>query len=669
MTQELDRQEFSWVGKLLGKFKIIQLLGCGGMGAVYKATHVVLEKTVCVKILFPSLVHPGKNTVERFLREAKAIAKLEHPNIVQIYDIEKEQDIYFIVMEYIEGKTLTQLLEERETLTAKETVHISIEVARALDAAHLQRIVHRDVKPSNIMITDDNHIKLTDFGLARSMDVTGKISGSNEIWGTPLYLSPEYIRGDRVDHRSDIYSLGVMMYHTLAGDPPYTGRNPISIIHQHLEEPVPMIRHLRPDVPVFLERIIARAMAKDMDERYGSAEELIRDLKECASQIEQTNLKTTEPLALMPSKERAVTKGMGQLGKEIVPEAKIKVLVVDDSPTMCKGILRILREDPALDVVGTASHGEEALDLIQKLDPKVITLDYNMAVMDGSTTLKYIMSRCPRSVIMLSAFTYEGAWTSFDCLSYGAVDFIWKTGKSQRREFKQELVDKIKKASLVELSIQKKPRIAKSMGITGKNQAHADTAAEWLIVMGAGEGGYHTYLKILPYIPKNISCAVIVVHEMPDELTAAFCNYLEHYSKFTVKKVEERETLKEGVCYVTNHLSPVQINPTGEGFSLKRTHTTSEGSVYFQTYSSAAALFGHKAVAVVLTGYLPSVERGIRRVKDVGGTVLVQDPGTCLDPRTVKSLIQQKLADKVVLDVDMPSVLWHLLKKNQKKLP
>ena len=172
-SERKDYQENPWIGRQLGKYRINKLLGCGGMGAVYQATHVLLEKFVCLKILFPTLVHPGNNSVERFLREARSAAMLEHPNIVRIYDIELDQDVYYIIMEYISGKTIDQVLEENNIFTVAETVRIGIAIADALDLAHHNGIIHRDIKPANIMLSESGDVKLTDFGLAKAMDFAG----------------------------------------------------------------------------------------------------------------------------------------------------------------------------------------------------------------------------------------------------------------------------------------------------------------------------------------------------------------------------------------------------------------------------------------------------------------------------------------------------------------
>jgi chemotaxis response regulator CheB/predicted Ser/Thr protein kinase len=665
MTNEMQENQ-DWLGKQLGKYKILKLLGRGGMGAVYQAHHTMLEKTVCLKVLSPACTATGPKAIERFLQEARAIAKLEHPNIVKVYDIEQVNNLYFIVMEYIQGKTLSQLLEEKDAFGVRDTVNISIKIAQALDAAHRQRLIHRDVKSANIMVSETGEVKLTDFGLAISVDRSSKISSSNEIWGTPSYLSPETINGDPVDHRTDIYSLGIVVFEMLIGEPPYTGTNPITVLRQHLEAPVPSISQLRPDVPVELEKIIVKMLAKQPQERVQSAEALIALLQHCSSSLSENQKRET--VRYYPDKPGNSENDIEQKADNDNKANKVRVLVVDDSPVMCKAISNILKASGSCEVAGVAHNGKEALELIPQLNPDVITLDFNMSEMDGTTTLKQIMTRYPRPVIMLSAFTYEGAWASFDCLSYGAVDFIWKSSKSYLNEFKRDLLDKILKAAKMQLHMQPKPKIAKMFNLRGQENTLAKPA-QWAVVISSGQGGYHTVLKIIPYIPKNIPCALILLQEMPDEMTDTFGSYLDQYSRVTVKQIEDHALLNEGVCYVGNHILSFGVQPdSGGGFKIVREKlANSDTSVFQQTMAAVAAHFGHHAIAVALTGEIKGAIKGLKQIKEVGGTVIVQDPVTCFKAATVNLAIQEKIADKIVKDIDIPSVLWYVLKKHQEK--
>lgn len=658
---EINVQEDNFVNKQLGKYKIVKLLGRGGMGAVYKAHHTMLDKVVCLKILFPSGIKADERIIERFFGEAKAVAKLDHPNIVRIYDIEKEQDIYFIVMEYIDGKTLAQLMEERDAFRVRETIHIVLEVAKALAAAHTKGIIHRDVKPENIMINKGGEIKLTDFGLAIPIDMMRRISGSNEIWGTPFYLAPECINCEFVDNRTDIYALGILLFHMLAGEPPYTGRNPVAILRQHLETPIPSLRKFRSDVPVELERISKKAMAKNAQDRFAHVQEMINALQECANELareqreETTRCYNKEDLPEL--QEKAPVAPTGQ---------KIRVMVVDDSPTMCKMLCRHINNQSDMQVAGIAQNGEEALRLIPQHDPQVITLDYNMEVMDGRNTLKHIMAKYPRPVIMLSAFTYEGAWTSFECLSYGAIDFLWKASQSTREEFHKDVLHKIRNAARLQLVSPNKPRIIKTYSASARLST---ASAQWLTVIGGGEGGYHAAFKIIPHVPKNIPCAIVMVQQMPDELISTFASYLNQYSKMTVKKVDDGEPLREGVCYVTNHAHGLAFLPsTGNGVTVANEKQVADaGRAFRDTLSSALRIYGHHTTAVVLSGEIPDAVPALQQLRRVGGQIVVQQPTTCLNAVTALAAIKEKNMDKIVVDIDIPSVLWHLLKIAKEK--
>lgn len=647
-----------WVGRELGKYKILKLLGCGGMGAVYQAFHTLLDKNVAIKILYPALIHSGTDSLTRFILEAKAAARLEHPNIVQVYDIDKINDVYFIVMQCIEGKTIAQILEERESLPVRQTLAIGIQVAGALDFAHKNGIVHRDVKPANVMVTDDGTVKLTDFGTARWTNFKGTVTATGEVLGTPIYNSPEAILGQPVDARTDMYSLGITLFHMLSGSPPYVGKNPIAIGMQHLDAPIPSIRQQRPEVPEELDALIKKLMAKTPDERFASTEEIVLELGHCTGKVSETD-KTEKSHKKEPAGEEDY-RAAGQIEVKS-PKAKARVLVVDDSQVMCKAICRVLKDNPALEVVGVAHNGKEALEAIPTLKPNVITLDVNMPVMDGVTTLKHIMVQYPMPVIMLSAFTYDGALTTFHCLSYGSVGFIWKSMQANKNEFKQDLLEKIQNAARLELTTSKKPRITKMVD-SGKGV----TPATWIVVMGAGETGYHCYLKIIPHIPKNIPCAIVAVQEMPDEMVEVFAGYLNHYSRIPVEKAVHRAPLMQGVCYVTNHLAPLRIKRDGPNavFSSEKGSAPAH-SVFRQLLTSAVDVCGHKAIAVALTGKNTDAIEGFRQIRHAGGMVLVQKPENCLNSEVVDLAIQDEPATKAVLDIDIPSVLWHILKKKQ----
>ena len=258
---------------LLGRYEIIEKIGEGGMAVVYKAKDRLLNRYVAIKILRPEFTK-DEQFIENFRKESQAAAGLSHPNIVNVYDVGREGNINFIVMELIDGKPLSQVIEEKGKLDYKEAISITRQVASALSLAHKNQIIHRDVKPHNILITSQGTAKLADFGIARAVSQASIEEGDDKIIGSVHYFSPEQARGAYVDERSDIYSLGIVLYEMLTGKVPFDGDNPISIALMHINDPIPKV----PGIPPQLEKVIEKATDKYQTNRYKSADELIDDL-------------------------------------------------------------------------------------------------------------------------------------------------------------------------------------------------------------------------------------------------------------------------------------------------------------------------------------------------------------------------------------------------------
>lgn len=269
----------SLVGKMLGQFQITDELGKGGMATVYKAYQASLQRYVAIKVLLPALAE-DLDLVKRFLREARSAAALHHPNIIVIHDVGSEESIHYIVAEYLEGVTLSQLLEQEQAFPPERTVGIVYQVASALDYAHSRGFIHRDIKPSNIMVDpqQNDRVTLMDFGLVQVAGAS-KITRTGFIMGTPDYMSPEQARGDPIDYRTDIYSLGVTVYHMLTGQVPFVKPTPHAILLAHMmEEPPPMSTPGHPIVPE-IEGVVCRAMAKNPADRYEWAGDMVSDLE------------------------------------------------------------------------------------------------------------------------------------------------------------------------------------------------------------------------------------------------------------------------------------------------------------------------------------------------------------------------------------------------------
>jgi eukaryotic-like serine/threonine-protein kinase len=255
---------------LEGRYEIIRLLGRGGMAAVFLANDLVLERQVAIKVLPPDMTRDGELIV-RFQREAKTAAKLDHPNIIPIHRVESEAGLVYIVMKYVSGQSLEELLD-KGPLSIQLTRHVLREAALALGHAHRRQIVHRDVKPANIMLDEDGRVVLTDFGISKAVQGTTHITGTGIIIGTPQYMAPEQAKGREVDGRADQYALGMVGYRALTGEMPFEG-DPHSILYQQVHEPPPSVLERRRDTPLDLRVALERALSKDAKWRFPSMEE------------------------------------------------------------------------------------------------------------------------------------------------------------------------------------------------------------------------------------------------------------------------------------------------------------------------------------------------------------------------------------------------------------
>jgi serine/threonine protein kinase len=269
-------------GKIIGNYQIVDELGRGGMAVVYRAYQPSLNRYVAIKVLPPQLGF-DQQFVKRFQREARAAAGLRHPNIVVIHDVGEQDGVYYIVMEYLEGYTLRQSIEEEGPLHLARAAHIVSQVAAALDYAHQQGFVHRDIKPSNIFIGKDDHVTLTDFGIARAASETQQLTRTGMLMGTPEYMSPEQAEGSAVDHRTDLYALGVVLYQMLVGRVPFSGTTPHATLHAVIYEPPPPPRQLNPGIPPAVEAVIVKAIAKQPQQRFQSGAELTSALRSAYS--------------------------------------------------------------------------------------------------------------------------------------------------------------------------------------------------------------------------------------------------------------------------------------------------------------------------------------------------------------------------------------------------
>ncbi len=263
--------------KVNDRYEILTTIGEGGMANVYLAKDTILDRKVAIKVLRGDLATDEK-FVRRFQREALSASSLSHPNIVEIYDVGEDNGDYFIVMEYVPGKNLKQLIKKRGGLTVSEVVDIMLQITSAMSVAHDNLIIHRDLKPQNILIKDDGGIKITDFGIAMALNAT-QLTQTNSAMGSVHYFPPEQASGKGATLKSDVYSLGIMMYELIVGELPFRGDNAVEIALKHLKEPMPRIRDVLPDVPQSVENVVLKATAKNPKNRYANANEMYEDLK------------------------------------------------------------------------------------------------------------------------------------------------------------------------------------------------------------------------------------------------------------------------------------------------------------------------------------------------------------------------------------------------------
>src|SRR5262245_41619747 len=299
-TPPLSADEVDWTGQVLGEFRILHRLGKGGMGQVYLAEQTSLKRKVALKLLNPELASNDRS-LHRFKAEAENVARATHANIVQIYTIDKANDINYIALEYVEGKNLREFIEKKGTPELALGLHIMMQVAAALQRASELGIIHRDIKPENILLTKKGEVKVADFGLSRCFAETtesASLTQSQVTMGTPLYMSPEQVERKSVDPRTDIYSFGVTCYHMFAGTPPFRGTSPIEVAYQHVHKEAQSLAEIRPDLPAELFTIIQKMMAKKPEERYQTAGEIVRDVNRLR---ESLNLGTIAAVSISSS--------------------------------------------------------------------------------------------------------------------------------------------------------------------------------------------------------------------------------------------------------------------------------------------------------------------------------------------------------------------------------
>ncbi len=311
------------VGEVLsGRYELEELVGTGGMSSVFRAHDRLLDRKVALKVLHQQYTDDPEY-VERFRHEARAVAALSHPNIVTVIDRGEHEGRQFIVFEYVEGENLKQLINRRGPTQVETALELAMEVSRGLSFAHQQGLVHRDVKPQNVLLNGDGRAKVTDFGIARSLDVKQGMTQTGTVLGTSDYIAPEQAQGWHVDEHTDVYSLGVVLYELLTGEVPFAGENFVAVAMRHINEPPPPVRDKRPDVSPRLEAAVQKAMAKSPGDRFPTMADFCRELEACRAE-EQGATQVIAP-ARRPSSPRRRRSGVSPWPLLVVVAALIAI--------------------------------------------------------------------------------------------------------------------------------------------------------------------------------------------------------------------------------------------------------------------------------------------------------------------------------------------------------
>jgi eukaryotic-like serine/threonine-protein kinase len=283
------------VGEVLAdRYELEELVGTGGMSSVFRAHDRLLDRKVALKILHQQ--YSGDDDyVERFKREARSVAALSHPNVVTVIDRGEHEDRQFIVFEYVEGENLKRLIERRGPAPVPNALELAIQIARGLAFAHQQGLIHRDVKPQNVLLNGDGRAKVTDFGIARSLNVQRRMTQTGTVLGTSDYIAPEQAQGQRVDEHTDVYSLGVVVYELLTGEVPFPGENFVAVAMRHINEEPPSVREKRPDVPVRVDEAVRRAMAKRPEDRFPTMDAFCAELEACLAELQAAGTQVARP--------------------------------------------------------------------------------------------------------------------------------------------------------------------------------------------------------------------------------------------------------------------------------------------------------------------------------------------------------------------------------------
>ncbi len=411
--------------RLNNRYQIEEHLGDGSTATVYKALDTKLGRQVALKILLP---HVRETTRRRFFQEATAAAQLNHPGIMAIYDLGEEGDHHFLVVEYVEGASLSAFVPT----SPEQVVNLGKQIADALGYAHDRQIIHRDIKPANIKVTPDGQVKIMDLGLALPKEAT-RVTADGMVIGTPAYLSPEQAQGLPLDLRTDIYSLGIVLYEMATGHLPFDADEIPALLLQQVKQPPPPPRLIMPDLPVELERVILKTLEKNPSRRYQTCQTLAAALQaiQAASGASPNDI---------PSSRRATYTQTGASAPRRASKPTIRVLLADDHTILRKTLANFLESRDEFVVVGEAGDGDAALQQVLALLPDVLLLDLNMPGKGGLEILPKVRAEAP-NVKVLVLTGREEDWYIMRAMRAGAHGYVLKSGDEN------ELLDGIVKVT------------------------------------------------------------------------------------------------------------------------------------------------------------------------------------------------------------------------------
>ncbi|SFS61443.1 Stk1 family PASTA domain-containing Ser/Thr kinase [Paenibacillus sp. BC26] len=470
--------------ELGGRYEIITRIGGGGMALVYKAHDILLNRNVAVKVLRQQFVH-DEEFIRRFRREAQSAASLSHSNVVSIYDVGQEDDTHYIVMEYVEGNNLNEIIKERAPLQTEEAVRIAIQICDALEHAHYNQIIHRDIKPHNILIGKNGRVKVTDFGIARAV-TSSTITQTGSVVGSVHYFSPEHAKGVVTGEKSDLYSLGIVLYQMVTGKLPFLGESPISVALKHLQETFAEPRTMNPYIPQSVENVILRAMRKNPAERYASAKEMLLDLETCLQPERLKEPKVTfansdfDETRVMPAIRGSIADKMTDTISSVrteqngAPIEKAKISAdqsdqdrwnssgLEEEPRKRRWVKPVVTVASTLIIIALVYWG--AMTVLSWFDIEEVDVPYvvNMTETEARTTLEGAGLKVEEPSIYTDKEGVE-------------KDIVYEQSKPNQR---------VKVGSFIKLYVSKGPKLATASSYTGKS--YEDTVAA-LVALGVAQ--------------------------------------------------------------------------------------------------------------------------------------------------------------------------------------